>query len=141
MYPGHRSVEARTQNVKETRVKRTRRGSSPLLALLICGLLVGCDGQPSPNQTTSASPDNGQSLPRAPKSLTLAVQREPTAFADFTSVGGGTSGGAVNAQLIPHDGLVTEFQEERYRPRLAVEMPSIEKGTWRLNADDTMDVT
>jgi peptide/nickel transport system substrate-binding protein len=40
-----------------------------------------------------------------------------------------------------HDFLVVHDGSGGYHPQLAVEVPSIEKGTWRLNPDGTMDTT
>jgi len=72
--------------------------------------------------------------------MTIASSRELLTFADF--VGYGTSGGGNRtARYIAHDYLIAEDDVRDYYPQLAVEVPSADNGTWRVNADGSMDVT
>jgi peptide/nickel transport system substrate-binding protein len=73
-------------------------------------------------------------LPAAPKVLTL-VGREGV-IGDFPGVLGreGGAGGFVT------DNLVIQDARDVVVARLAQELPSVEKGTWRVNPDGTMDV-
>ena len=80
-----------------------------------------------------------QAQPRAPKVLRVAVLQEPTAF--MATGGSQFKGGAGNVPPMAHETLVTENEAGVWEPRLAVEAISIEKGTWRVNADGSMDTT
>lgn len=95
-------------------------------------LLGACaPNQPGPGVGTPAQPS-------APKTLTLALQREPTdGFLGFS--GGARRGGANNAQDIVHNRLVIVDEQRALQPQLATELPSVERGTWRINSDGTMD--
>lgn len=75
-----------------------------------------------------------------PKVLTIGMQREPETFGTFVgSVGG--AGPTTNAAQIVHNYLLVEDDRGVRRPQLALEAPSVERGTWRLNPDGTMDTT
>src|SRR5205085_8984791 len=43
--------------------------------------------------------------------------------------------------MIAHNKLTDVDEREAIVPQLAVEVPTVEKGTWRVNADGSMDVT
>ena len=77
-----------------------------------------------------------------PKTVTIGIQREPYAL-DQAMVGGAslTAGGASNVPPILHDYLSVPVGIEGREAHLAVELPSVEKGSWRTNADGTMDMT
>jgi len=72
----------------------------------------------------------------------MGIQREPYAL-DQAMVGGAslTAGGASNVPPILHDYLSVPVGIEGREAHLAVELPSVEKGSWRTNADGTMDMT
>jgi peptide/nickel transport system substrate-binding protein len=109
------------------------------IGLTLLAMLIGCAGQAPANLDRQAAP--GQ--PAAPKVLTIGIQSEPPPFTGFAG-GGGTgsaAGGAANAQHIADDSLVAEHEIDAFRPVLAVELPSIDDGTWRVNSDGSMDVT
>ena len=80
--------------------------------------------------------------PPAPRVLTIVVEVEPADLG--ISIGATTSGtgaGAAHARQIVHNTLAVEVDFDDYRPQLAADLPSLEKGTWRLNADGTMETT
>jgi peptide/nickel transport system substrate-binding protein len=81
----------------------------------------------------------GQVRPSGPKILTIAAQREPSDLGSFT----GTSGirGANTASVIVHASLTSEDEREARQPELAAELPTVDRGTWRLSADGTMETT
>jgi peptide/nickel transport system substrate-binding protein len=70
----------------------------------------------------------------------MAMQIEPIAF--IRNLHTGIQGDVGREQqYVMHDSLAVELEYETYHPQLAAELPSIEKGTWKLNADGTMDTT
>lgn len=107
----------------------------PLLAVLATLVLAaGCAPQPSPSTATSSD------QPAPPRSVTLAVQREPAeGFIGFA--GGAKRGGAHNARFIAHDRLTWTDEGLALQPQLAAELISVERGTWQLSPDGTMETT
>ncbi len=80
--------------------------------------------------------------PQAPKTVTIGIQREPhTLNQNITGGGSLTAGGASNVPKILHDNLTVASGGGEYEARLAIELPSVEKGTWRTNPEGTMDMT
>jgi peptide/nickel transport system substrate-binding protein len=112
-----------------------RRAFALLLALLTCMGACAPAAEPSRSPSQPSAP-----APAQKKTLTLAMQQEPIAFIRnlHTGIQGDTGR---EPQHMLHDQLVVEIEYERHYPQLAVELPSIEKGTWRVNADGTMDTT
>lgn len=100
-------------------------------------LLAAC--APSAPRGDSQSPAQS-AQPAAPKALTVAVNKEPSTIQGFT--GGGASAGRGNTEAsFVHNQLVVRDSDDALRPQLATEVPSIEAGTWRINADASMDMT
>jgi len=96
-------------------------------------LLAGC----GPAATAPTSAPGGQDRQAAaPKVLTIGLQRELSGFGSFQ-----TGGGGIAAPDIAHDALVNRSPTGGFEPSLAVDKPSVEKGTWRINADGTMELT
>jgi len=105
-------------------------------AVMVPLLLTACASRtPTTPEGTAAQPTQ----PRAPKVLTVAVLQEPAAF--MATGGSQFKGGAGNVPPMVHETLVTENEQGVFEPRLVAEQISIEKGTWRVNADGTMDTT
>jgi peptide/nickel transport system substrate-binding protein len=88
----------------------------------------------------SKSPPGQQSQPAAAprKIITLGAQLEPNSLMP-TITGGIVGSGGTEVPLMVNDTLVLETEFEKYAPELAAELPSVDKGTWRLNPDGTMD--
>ncbi len=131
----------------EVRTSSTPRAEARLLTWLALTILVagGC-AAPGAGQSTGlpdGARDTGSEAPR--KSLTIAVQRELKSFARFTGLaaGGGSPGAGNNAVAkIAHNYLaVREGSLRVFHPQLALELPSVERGTWRVNPDGSMDTT
>ncbi len=93
--------------------------------------LTACAPQGASKPIEASNP-----LVAAPKVLTIGLQREMSAFGHF-----GTNPGGSATEGIVHDGLVVTDNLLVTSPQLAAEMVSVEKGTWRLNADGSMDTT
>lgn len=101
------------------------------VVVLVVGACVPVSGQ------VRGPSAGGDERPTAPKILTLADQFEITAI-----VGQGASPAGGSAGEIPylfHDDLLLEVSDETYVGQLAVEAPSVDKGTWRIHPDGTMD--
>lgn len=98
--------------------------------------IVGC----APNAATT-SPGAGQSqAPAAKKILVIADSYEPPAITQ-TFINNAPSSAGNNIMRIVHEGLVYTPEFQVNEPGLASELPSIDRGTWRINADGTMETT
>ncbi len=114
-----------------------------LLVLVLLFTLAGCAraapgvtrGQPG---ASGAAPPDAATSSRALKRLTVAIQREPSNLNEYLSSSTLTGG---NEQVIHivHDYLIVNDDKGARQPQLAVEPLSIERGTWRVNSDGTMD--
>src|SRR5437868_67595 len=110
---------------------------------LLATLLIGACTPAVPGQPPGpAGRGTATTSSTRPKHLTIAIQREPTGFIDMASAGSGSTGGAMNVVYIAQNGLMVQVDvNNRWRPQLALEAPSIEKGSWVVYPDGTMDVT
>jgi peptide/nickel transport system substrate-binding protein len=103
-------------------------------------LLAACTTPAAPGATSPSSAAAPAAVPAA-KVLTVALQTEPRAFdSNLFGVLSG-EGGVTNVQYLVNDALWVQAEVEDYRPQLAVALPSIEAGTWKINPDGTMDTT
>ena len=98
--------------------------------------LTGCAGSASNASTQGTT----QSAPAAAKVLTIGTLGEPVTFEGFNGVGGSRGGGGITTDLI-HSHLTAIDPFDQAVPQLATEIPSIENGTWKVNADGSMDMT
>jgi peptide/nickel transport system substrate-binding protein len=111
-----------------------------LLTVLV--VVTACTSpQAAPGQTAGGSQGSQpQVTSQGPKLLTWAVQQEPSDVAALSGLGG-TRGPVsafrqlAHAQLVKDDYTISPFAE------MATELPSVEKGTWKLNPDGTMQTT
>src|SRR5436190_6439822 len=102
-------------------------------------LLSACAQSATPATPPAPASQGQSSAPAAPKVLTIGILQEPT---DFYGFGGRTAfGGVVNAPPIALDTLVVENDKGQFQALLAAEQISVERGTWKLNPDGTMDTT
>ncbi|HZT08674.1 MAG TPA: ABC transporter substrate-binding protein [Chloroflexota bacterium] len=79
------------------------------------------------------------SRPHALKTLTIGLQRGLPQFGRFTGLSTATS--ATNVTPIVQDQLTYQDYERVHHPLMAVAIPSIEDGTWRVADDGTMETT
>src|SRR5437870_1772174 len=126
-------------------MRATSGGSMPTLAFRALAIAVfilsACATRPD-SAPGAANPASGQAAAR--NVLTLGIQGEPPSIVGtrFGVVSGGTSFGGNNVIRIAHDELMVESRViNNYEPLLAVEKPSVDKGTWRLNPDGSMELT
>ncbi|MBM2812297.1 MAG: hypothetical protein HW416_3056 [Chloroflexi bacterium] len=109
------------------------------MIVLALGTAIACGPPGSDGRRGSQGLADGRSgQAAAPKVLTLAIPRELDAWnADLIRVTRG--GGTAVLGYIAHNRLVVQDEHFAWVPELAVEQISVEKGTWRINADNTMD--
>jgi peptide/nickel transport system substrate-binding protein len=93
----------------------------------------------APSRQTEQSATSPATV-RGPKVLTVGELREPATIFGFTGEGG-SGGGAGTIGNLLHDTLTQLDAFSVGHPSLAVEVPSVERGTWQINADGSMDVT
>src|SRR5688572_5362947 len=103
-----------------------------LAAILVLGTACG------PQREAPAAQRSGDDQVVGPKTLTVAVQREP-AEGFITFSGGAKRGGGHNARFFVHNSLIFTDEQLVNHPQLAAELISVERGTWRINPDGTMD--
>jgi peptide/nickel transport system substrate-binding protein len=104
-----------------------------IASLLVLAFVAGC----APGAATGRGTGGGLSPEhRAPKVLTIGIGSEPITL---NAAYGGGARGASSVVDIVNNSLMVELAPYVWVPQLAVEGISTEKGTWRLNADGTMD--
>lgn len=91
---------------------------------------------PRPGQQVETS-----STPGAPKVLTIGILNEPDSLVQQLSGGTGGIGGVSNVFNIGHDTLMVEDSVGNSFPQMAVKVPSLADGSWKVNADGTMEMT
>ena len=109
---------------------------SPLALVFLLSFAAACSPI-APGQSGGAS---GQSQPSGPKTMTIGILREPATIDGFTGEGGSRGGAGDTASLL-HNLLTVQDPYDQDQPQLATELPSVEKGTWLLNGDGSMDIT
>ena len=118
-------------------MRRLALNAPQLGCLLLVIAVAGC----SPAGPASVQGDQSMSqAPAARKVLTIAARQELLSFADFTGLG---SAGGGNAMIrhIAHDYLASANDEGVYVAQLATETPSVQRGTWTVNPDGSMETT
>ncbi len=117
-------------------------GVTPLLAV-VCPLLLvlssACTSRSFSDQPGSDIAESTGS--RAPNVLTIGIHSEPTNLVDYIRVDAGTGGGISQIFFIPNNYLAVQNDRGEFAPQLAVELPSVQQGTWRVNADGSMETT
>jgi peptide/nickel transport system substrate-binding protein len=91
---------------------------------------------------TSARPAGegpSSAAPAAPKVLTIATTREPPFIEGFH--GGGSTGGSGDIKHIAHAYLAVLTEDGTYKSQVAREPVTIASGNWRVNPDNSMDMT
>jgi len=106
----------------------------PILAALT--LVAAC--APARPSNPSSAPGSAPAQP-VRKTLALAYVQEPPNVEGFSGEAG--RGGSGPIKYMVHDYLVHEDDRPAWEPHLAVEAPSVDRGTWRVNPDGSMDMT
>jgi len=88
-------------------------------------------------ESSASSPASSVIQPITRKVVTFADGYEPKAITETFVPGHQSSGN--NVKLIVQDALVSNPQFQVYEPQLATELPSLDKSTWKLNPDGTVE--
>ena len=113
--------------------------------LLSCVLLVAAACAPTTappaGRTTGdqAASQPGAQTSGGPKRMTIGVLEEPKGWAPWIDLT--TAGGAHQTRFLLLRTLTIIDDQDQVRPVLAQDVPSLEKGDWRLNPDGTMEQT
>jgi peptide/nickel transport system substrate-binding protein len=121
------------------RIRAVVYGLVALVLLGSCGP-ASAPSSPSTGGPSSAAPEGAQTTQRSgPKSLVWILNREPEGFSEL--FGGSASTHWRMMYHAMHDFLVALDNNGDPVERLAVVRPSQAAGTWKLNADGTMETT
>ena len=117
----------------------------PALILTTAFLVLTACGPQAPGYSGAGSGGSDSQATATQKTLVIGATRELKNFARFTgAAAGGGSPGSGNNQIakIAHNYLaVKQGNIGGWAPQVAVSLPSVEDGTWRVNPDGTMDTT
>jgi peptide/nickel transport system substrate-binding protein len=117
----------------------------PSLVLTTAILILAACGPQGPGASQSGATGGDSQPSGAQKTLVIGATRELKNFARFTgAAAGGGSPGSGNQQIakIAHNYLaVKQGNIGGWAPQVAIALPSVEDGTWRVNPDGTMDTT
>src|SRR5438094_10632980 len=97
--------------------------------------LAACAAPPSPGGQAGQS----QAGAATPKSLVLAINEDPRNFWDGVNGGGGSGSREIGHMLNQY--LANILPDGTAVPRLLAELPSVDKGTWKVMPDGKMEVT
>jgi peptide/nickel transport system substrate-binding protein len=110
--------------------------------LAISTLLAACAGPARPGTPRdSAGPGAVARGPSPPKILRAAIRIEPSAFIGSMVAVTTSTGGVLQVTELAHNWLTVTDTNSLPQPALGIELPSIEKGTWRVSPNGTMETT
>jgi peptide/nickel transport system substrate-binding protein len=108
------------------------------LLILVSAILASACAPAAPAGSSSSVE---RPVAAAPKVLTVGIQQEPTTLVGFVATTQRLGGGAPNVYYMVHDDLLVENDRGAYEARLVREQISVEKGTWKVNPDGSMETT
>jgi len=117
------------------------RNSSVVSAFGILLIVCTACSSAQPPASPASGPREQSSTPAAPKVLRVAILAEPPGFLMSITGSSTTTGGAQQPTEIVHNWLTFTDANSEPQPSLALELPALDKGTWRVNADGTMETT
>ena len=117
------------------------RSSFVLLGVALL-LLAACAPAPGgPTQSGGQAATTSSASSSGPKTIRIGMTREPNGFVISLSASASTSGGAIQAQNLPANKLQNTDEKGTRYAELAEALPSTADGTWKINADGTMETT
>src|SRR5438093_1201864 len=103
---------------------------------------IGLDGSHDMRAApTTAGAPSGQAAPAAatpPKTLNVVLVGEPRALTMWRET---TTGTVIHIHEMLTNALIGQNARSEPIPRLAAEIPAVDRGTWKVNADGTMETT
>jgi peptide/nickel transport system substrate-binding protein len=105
------------------------------IGLSAAAVLIACAAP----ATTLQPRDEQRAAPAAPKTLTIGILRGLPDFSPFTALSVSTS--SSNIPPMVNDGLTYVDERGISHPLKATELPSLEKGTWKVFDDARMETT
>src|SRR5215211_2838225 len=112
---------------------RLIRGVFGQLAIISLVVLSACASpQSAPDRAAGGLTDARPQASQGPKVLVWAVQNEPGNVTALSGLGG-TRGPTSQFRILAHSRLATDDYTLTPQPDLALELPSVEKGTWKVN--------
>ena len=111
------------------------------LLILLALIAVTASCNPSRGDGGASAPADAGQATRGPKVITIAILREPISFHRDLTQGTGATGGNTQVLSIPQNYLAVQTDSGAFEAQMAAEQINQERGTWRLNADGSMDTT
>ena len=108
------------------------------LWLFVLALTVAACAPTAPNARTQAGEQSAPSK-QGSKTIAIAVNEDVSSIWDAVTSGGGT--GARELANVVNQHLVAITSDGSPTPRLLSELPSLDRGTWTVQADGTMQMT
>src|SRR5205823_2123087 len=110
--------------------------SAKLVCTVLVAVLSGACARPS---VSDRSPETERTATQERPTLTLATPREPSILNWSMLIASESSNGLTLIKQIPHDQLMVVNDRGAWIPRLAAERIAVDGGTWRVNADGSME--
>src|SRR5579871_6374813 len=109
--------------------------------VLLVGLLLGaaCTTSPAPTGQNGDQPSGQSGAQHGPKRLTIGLLQDPEGFAPWQALT--TAGGALEVGYMVRRTLTGIGADGSVQAQIAAQIPSLDNGDWRLNADGTMEQT
>jgi peptide/nickel transport system substrate-binding protein len=101
--------------------------------------LAACAAPSSPGGSTAGQVRPDGSPARTPKRLIIGILQEPATWSPWETTT--TAGGANQVAFLIKRTLTTQNDDGVLQPDLAVSVPSLDKGDWRVNPDGSMEQT
>jgi peptide/nickel transport system substrate-binding protein len=113
------------------------RSATVIVAIWV--LVTACAPAPGPAGAPDRSRSTAPAAPAGPKVLAMAITEDPGNFWDAITGGGGS--GVRELGHMVNQFLTASASDGSAVPRLLAELPSVERGTWRILPDGGMETT
>src|SRR5438552_3815158 len=116
-----------------------RLGITLIFVIVLAACAPASPSQPAAPNEGAQAPGGGRAASRAPKTITIGLDEDIKNFWDPITLGGGS--GARELANIFNQHLVAITQDGSPTPRLLAELPSFDRGTWKVLPDGKMETT